>query len=158
MGWLVVVLLGGLWASILLPGALRARRGTSPLDSISAFERSMSLIAPLQHERPPGRQVLVLADPGSVTGHSHRARVLARRRSVLRALAGAVVVTGALAPSVGGPFPLLLAASVVVFAGYVVELRRQRHRRLEARAKTRRLPLGAPAAAPPATTARRRGA
>lgn len=64
MSVMVVVLLGGLWALILLPGAWRERRYGSPLNSVNAFELSMSRLAPV---RPmPGGHVVVLERPDRV--------------------------------------------------------------------------------------------
>lgn len=61
---MVVVLLGGLWALILLPEAWRERRYGSPLNSVNAFELSMSRLAPV---RPmPGGHVVVLERPDRV--------------------------------------------------------------------------------------------
>lgn len=157
MGWIVLVLLAGLWASILLPGALRPRWRTSPQASISAFERTMSVIAPRPPaEHGPGRHVLVLAHPHSLTGRSKRARLLARRRAALARLAGLCVVAAALALSFGGLLTWLFAAVAVVLVGYVAVLRQQRSRRAEARRKVRAL-RRAPRRARPAP-ARRRGA
>lgn len=50
----VIILLIGLWAAVLLPGLVRARRETSPATSISRFNRSMDLLERTRHEAPAG--------------------------------------------------------------------------------------------------------
>ncbi|MDQ3538019.1 MAG: hypothetical protein M3415_04365 [Actinomycetota bacterium] len=139
MGILVVILLGGLWASILLPGALRSRRNSSPIDSILAFERSMSLLAPRRpDERHPGRHVMVLDRPASLTGRV-RADVLARQRLALFGMAAATVLSAVLALAFGGAFVALFALVALAFATYVTVLRRRQARAAEIRAKIRHL-------------------
>ncbi len=139
MGIIVVLLLGGLWALILLPGALRSRRNSSPIDSILAFERSMSLLAPRRPgERRPGRHVMVLDRPASLTGRV-RADVLARRRLALVGLAGATLLAAVLALLFGGVFEALFIVLALVFAVYVAVLRRRQARAAEIRAKIRHL-------------------
>lgn len=61
---MVVVLLGGLWALILLPDAWREQRYGSPQNTVDKFEQSMSMLDPA---RPlPGRHVMVLERPDRV--------------------------------------------------------------------------------------------
>ena len=74
MNLVVVGLLIGLWAWVLLPGLLRERRNSSPLETVSRFERSMDTLAQTGMEQAVGRHVV---------------RALAARRGV--------------APSAGGP-------------------------------------------------------
>jgi hypothetical protein len=139
MGILVVLLLGGLWALILLPGALRSRRNSSPIDSILAFERSMNLLAPRRPgERRPGRHVMVLDRPASLTGRVH-ADVLARRRLALVGLAGATLLAAVLALLFGGVFEALFVVVALACAAYVAVLRRRQARAAEIRAKIRHL-------------------
>ncbi|MGH3665782.1 MAG: hypothetical protein ACRDU8_06800 [Egibacteraceae bacterium] len=130
------------------------------MDSVMAFERSMSMIAPIRTSTgTPGRHVMVLADPTSVTGKTNRARMLARRRTTLRTLTLLAVVSAAFALSVGEPFIWTFAASGSAWVGYAALLRRQHRRRTEARRKTRRLPAVQRTSAPNARPqARRRGA
>jgi len=150
MGSLVVVLLLGLWASILLPGLVRARREATPITSVSTFERCMSMLAPTAgrlttgragRPRPaaPGRHVLVLRDPAAVTTHTRRHRVLRRRRALLLRLVAATAMTAVAAGAVGGwawvAFALV-AASLVVYLGLLVQVR---EREAEVRRKVRRL-------------------
>jgi hypothetical protein len=139
MGILVVVLLGGLWASILLPGALRSRRNSSPIDSILAFERDMSLLAPRRgDQRRPGRHVMVLDRPASLTGRV-RPDVLARQRLALLGLAWATVLAAVLALVFEGVFVALFVLMGLALAAYVTVLRRRQARAAEVRAKIRHL-------------------
>lgn len=159
MSVLVVVLLGGLWALILLPGAWRDRHG-SPLQSIDAFEQSMSRLAPPR--TPPGGHVVVLGRPDQVGRPAPspslpvisaplapppaRVRVarprgpspetLQRRRQVLAVLAAATAVTGIGGLLVGGIAWLLFVVAYAAFFGYVALLVQLRSRRDEAREKT----------------------
>jgi hypothetical protein len=152
MNLLVVVLLTVLWASILVPGAVRGRHSRSPTSSIDSFERSMGILASETSGRltgtPPGRHVLVVHDPARFGARtSRRARTLARRRVVLQALIGAVGVTGLLAVAVGGAAVTALIVSAAVLAGYVAVLAQVKASAEQARRTVRRLPRR-PAAAP----------
>jgi hypothetical protein len=142
VGVLVVILLGALWAWILVPGALRARRESSPIDSVDLFERSMSVLA--SNRTLPGRHVLVLDRPAQVTGRSTRARTLQRRRLVLTRLGAAVPLTLLAAIAFGGVWVAvfaLTAAALAVYLGVLVQLRGQAQER---RRKVRRLPVAPP--------------
>ena len=140
MNLAVVVLLGGLWASILLPGVLRARRDHSPLNSVDSFERSMSMLA-THLKTPPGRQVLVLEDPASVSGELSRARVMRRRRAVLYRLVVAVLASTTLAFLLGGGvFWAAPAVAALALAGYLGLLAEDHARRVEQSRKVRRMP------------------
>lgn len=48
----VIILLIGLWAAVLMPGLIRARRETSPATSVSRFSRSMSLLERTRLDAP----------------------------------------------------------------------------------------------------------
>ena len=140
MGPLVVVLLLGLWASILLPGALRSRRASSPMDTVSDFERSMSMLSPIRPaDRPPGREMLVLAHPASVTGGSNKARLIARRRTTLKGLVATVALTGVLTVVTRGQTLALFLVACVGFGCYAAMLRQIKTRQAQARLKTRRI-------------------
>lgn len=143
MSYVFVVLLVALWVWILGPGALRSRRSSSPLESVSAFEHSMSVIAPLRSDRAPGRHVLVLSHPASVTGGSPRARLVARRRVALIRLSATTVVMGGLAVVLGGVFTVLFGLSLLVLTGFVVALVEARQRSRRARRRVHRLPVQA---------------
>ena len=162
---MVVVLLAGLWALILLPNALRGYRFGSPLQSIDAFEQSMSRLDPSRHI--PGGHVMVLERPdrAGATPYAGRPaapavaspravsrprqavrrgpspRTLQRRRQVLLVLVAAVVATTVGGLTVGGwAWGLFLAAYVALF-GYLALLAQLRVRRDEAHSKVHHLPV-----------------
>lgn len=157
MGVLVVVLLVGLWASILVPDALKARRQSSPLDSVSLFERSMRVLAPTRPfaGRPlPGRHVMILEHPHNITSGSRRTRTVRRRRAVLARLGAAVPVTIGLAALAGGPWVWFAALTTLAFVAYVGLLVEVRAREDEIRRKVRALPVADQVAAHAATADR----
>jgi len=158
MSAVVVALLGGLWASILLPGALQARRENRPISSVHSFERSMSMLAGPARS-PSGRRVLVLNHPATVAGKGSRARTARRRRTALARLALAVLATGALAAVLGGLAWLLFAAAVLGLGLYVLLLVEARAREVERRRKVRaiRPPARRVSATRPAPPSARRG-
>jgi hypothetical protein len=148
MSQVVVVLLGLLWASILIPGVLRDRRQRSPQNSIDAFERSMGILANDLRLRAPGtspgaaagRSVLVVDDTDRFAGRPARLRTLRRRRQVLQALV-TLTLLSALAVTVAGPVALpALAASGTGAATYLLVLLRVRAREGDARRTLRHLP------------------
>lgn len=130
MNLVVVVLLGGLWVALLLPGVVRARRDASPINSVDSFERSMITLA---------GNVDASARPQSTTGRAAR-----RRREVLARLATAVAVTATVALLVGGLAWLLFALAVLALAAYVGLLFQVQAREEEVRRKVRRLPQRSP--------------
>lgn len=154
MGFLVVVLLAALWAGILLPSALRARRYTSPITSIDDFERSMVMLAPTR--TLPGRQVLVLNQPRAISDVAGRARTLRRRRVTLTGLGGFVVLTGLGALILGGGVWVLFLLAVALLVTYVGLLAQLRANELRRQATVRRLPVSSVARPERAPGPRRR--
>lgn len=146
MSSLVIVLLAGLWGSILLPGLWRDRRGSDPLASITSFERCMHLLAPRTAPTParqqPGRHVMVLDEPHRVDPRRRpsAARLARRRRVVLQWLLALVPATAVVAVVLGGLVWGLPFAAGVFYAGYAAEDRRLR-RRAFYRSRVRSLPL-----------------
>lgn len=143
MSFMVVVLLGGLWASILLPGALRARRDASPMNSIDSFERSMDMLAlhsGTRLSRPPGRHVMVLEQPAAVTRAGDRTRMLRRRRQMFVRLVAGTAISGALSLLVGGMLLYVFVAMATALSSYVALLVQLRARQEQVQRKVRRLP------------------
>jgi hypothetical protein len=141
MNLVVVGLLIGLWAWVLLPGLLRERRNSSPLDTVNSFERSMDRLAQTGLEQPPaeasGRQIMVLDDAERVVSGRARSRAEVRRRAVL-ARGGFVVVAAGLGGGVGGglwwipfavlgPLYLLYVVAVVRLERRLAEQREMLH-------------------------------
>jgi hypothetical protein len=131
MNLVVVGLLIGLWAWVLLPGLLRERRNSSPIDTVNNFERSMDTLAQTGGEQSfelSGRHVLVLDDAERVVSGRARSRAEVRRRAVL-ARGGFVVVAAGLGAGAGGglwwiPFAVLCSLYLVYVAA-VVRLERR---------------------------------
>jgi hypothetical protein len=144
MNLLVVVLLTVLWASILVPGAVRGRHHRSPTASVDSFERSMGILASETRGRitsPPGRHIMVVHDPKRlVLPPSGRARTLARRRMVLQGLIAAVTVTAVLALTVRGAAVTAFVVTLVALVAYVAVLAQVKGAAEQARRTVRRLP------------------
>lgn len=141
-----LVLLGLVWAALLVPNALRSRNA-SPHTTVGGFERAMDVLRS-DPAAGSGRQVLVPADAGRIVGRtdvsrsdSSRSPGVARRESVLiarrrswfvRALA-ATWTTLLLALALGGWLWLLFVLAAAPTAAFVVVLRRWKLQRDEAR-------------------------
>ena len=152
MNLVVVGLLIGLWAWVLLPGLLRERRNSSPLETVSRFERSMDTLAQTGMEQPAadvsGRHVLVLEDAERVVSGHARSRPELRRRALL-ARVGFVVVAAAVTGVVAGGLwwiPLAIVAPLyLLYVAAVVRLERRLAQQREmlhdlAQERERRLP------------------
>jgi len=138
MNLVVVGLLIGLWAWVLLPGLLRERRNSSPLDTVNSFERSMDRLAQTGLEQtsaePSGRQILVLDDAERVVSGRARSRAEVRRRAVL-ARGGFLVAAAGVGGGVGGglwwiPFGVL-GSLYLLYVLAVVRLERRLAERRE---------------------------
>lgn len=141
MSVVVLALLGGLWACILAPRALRAWRQGRPMTTVDSFEYRMSILSSARsgrHRAPRG--LLMPAQPAPSASKARRARLVARRRVVLTTLAVVAVNLVAAAVVFGGTLwlPSVLAVSALV--GYVAVLAQLEARRTRARRTVRRLP------------------
>jgi hypothetical protein len=74
LSWLLLGLLGIIWAAFLLPSRKR-----SPASSVEEFERKMSVLAEA-HSSSPGRWVLMPRKGARLVGSQDRERFRARRR------------------------------------------------------------------------------
>lgn len=157
MNLVVVGLLIGLWAWVLLPGLLRERRSSSPLDTVHKFERSMDTLAQTGRDQPSsdaaGRHVLVLDDAERVVAGRTRSRPELRRRALL-ARGGFVIAAVAIAGLVfGGGWWIpsaVLAPVYLLYVALVVRLERRLAQQREmlhdlAEERQRRLPPESPA-------------
>lgn len=159
MSFVVVGLLVGLWAWVLLPGLLRERRGATPVDSVTTFERKMDTLGRAGGDAATGaaveqggRRILVLGDPERVVSARARSRAELRRRGVLARggfLLAVAVVAGI---ALGGWWWLpagVLGVPYAVYAGLAVRLEhrlaQQRDRLLDLdEERARRQPEPAP--------------
>lgn len=105
----VLVVLGGLWAALLLPSFLDSRHD-APLTSTKSFDRRIAKLASLRADA---------ADPVELK----RRQVIARRRRVMVGLIGAALIT-LLAAIVTGSIPLLLVSLAFdgMFVAYLAAL------------------------------------
>lgn len=131
MNIVLVVLLGGLWAVILLPRLLRERRESSAFGTVGAFERSMVRLGGGVPSRtgPLGRSV-------GVPSAAQR-----RRHKVLQALGGVAAVSFLVSIAVGGWFLWLLTVVSLGALGTYVMLLKQLAQEAAMRRKVRQLPV-----------------
>ncbi|MGI9647005.1 MAG: hypothetical protein ACR2OI_00655 [Acidimicrobiia bacterium] len=111
----VLVVLGGLWAALLLPSFLDSRHD-APLTSTRSFDRRLAKLAALRSEA---------MDPKELK----RRGVQARRRRVMVALIGAALIT-LVAAIFTGSIPLLLVSLAFdgMFVLYLVAVNSVQHR------------------------------
>ena len=136
---LVLVILGLIWAAVLMPPYLQNRREHRPGDSIASFRHQLSV---LERATPEGRARSIARVDASrydsprysapvsparrqLAGNAlavRRADVRRRRRDVFLTLLGAVGVTFLLAVAMGGVVWMLHLAVDVAFIGFVAML------------------------------------
>jgi membrane protein implicated in regulation of membrane protease activity len=141
---LVLFILAVIWAAVLLPPYLQNRSESRPADSISSFQRQLSVLErrsvivnpALQHSNPTGsyRQVV------SPALRLSRNEAKKRRRDVLFTLAGAAGLTFLMALMLGGSVWGLQLVCDVLLAAYVVLLAQTQQRAVERDDKVRYLP------------------
>jgi hypothetical protein len=131
LGWLLLALLGIIWAAFLLP-----RRHSSPLGSAKEFERTLNLLAET-NRTVSGRWVLVPPKGRALDGGQTSRRIRARRR---RRLVFVLMADGALLTGIIGAFPGLrpmlfgtaaLSTLLVLYTGLLAAI--AAHERTEAR-------------------------
>ena len=123
---LVLVILGLIWAAVLLPPYLQNRREHRPGDSIASFRHQLSV---LERATPEGRarnitrlDTRTVARSASLAPRSAMVTTSSarkRRRDVFLTLFGAVGVTFLLAIAMGGMVWMLHAVIDLAFIGYV---------------------------------------
>ena len=155
---MVLLILAVIWAAVLVPPMLRARAESSPVDSIGAFRRQLSVLqrtapAPATgaHRIAPYFPPAGVQPPAPVARTAERAlrisrsRARQRRRQIFLGLAAAVPVSAAGALVSGGIawiMPVLVSALLITYVGLLV---RARNLAAEREMKVRFLP-GAPSA------------
>ena len=131
LGWLLLALLGIIWAAFLLP-----RRHSSPLGSAKEFERTLNLLAET-NRTASGRWVLVPPKGRALDGGQTSRRIRARRR---RRLVFVLMADGALLTGIMGAFPGLrpmlfgtaaLSTLLLLYTGLLAAI--AAHERTEAR-------------------------
>lgn len=160
MTLLVLFILAVIWAAVLLPPYLQNRSESRPADSISSFQRQLSV---LERRSVMVNPSLQRSAPPRVAGVAHyaslrvsRSEAKRRRRDVLFTLAGAAGVTFLLALVLGGPVWGLQLLCDLLVGAYVVLLAQAQQRSVERDTKVRYLPRRQ-APAEPALLLRRSG-
>jgi hypothetical protein len=159
---LVLFILAVIWAAVLLPPYLQNRSESRPADSISSFQRQLSVLerrAGTSTAGPvPNRASAVAPARTSLVAPARMSRAAARkrRRDVLFTLLAAAVLTFPLAVIMGGPVWGLQLLCDLMLVGFVVLLV-QSQQRMDRETKVSYLP-GRQARAPePALALRRSG-
>jgi hypothetical protein len=124
-----LVVLGGLWAALLLPSFLDSRHD-APLTSTKSFDRRLAKLAAMRTEAMDPREL-------------KRRSVQARRRRVMIGLIGAALVT-LVAAVLAGSIPLLLISLAFdgMFVLYLAAVNSLQHRPMPARLPNTPEPLG----------------
>jgi hypothetical protein len=140
---LVLFILAVIWAAVLLPPYLQNRSESRPADSISSFQRQLSVLErrsvvvnPALQRSNPSRTYTTSA-PMMQIGRSEAKK---RRRDVLFTLAGTAAVTLLLAFMLGGLVWGLHLACDLLLGAYVVLLAQAQQRAVERDSKVRYLP------------------
>lgn len=151
---MVLLILAVIWAAVLLPPYLQNRSESRPADSISSFQRQLSVLerragtindhprSAARAARRPADAVMFRAPAPAVPAAVGMSRVDAkrRRREVLFTLAGAAGITFVLALFLGGPVWGLNLICDIAVGAYVVLLAQANQRAMERTAKVRYLP------------------
>jgi Flp pilus assembly protein TadB len=157
---LVLFILAVIWAAVLLPPYLQNRSESRPADSISSFQRQLSVLERRAVVTNPTFQRSMSSGRSFSSQQSalrlSRNEAKKRRRDVLFTLVGAVGLTFVMALRLGGPVWGLNLVCDLLLAGYVVLLVQLQQRAMERDSKVRYLPNRS-ARAEPALLLRRSG-
>lgn len=150
---MVLLILAVIWAAVLVPPMLRARAESSPVDSIGAFRRQLSVLqrtAPAagsaEHRIAPYTPPPSAQPPAHVVRSSERAHRISRtqarhrRRQVFLGLVAAVPVSVLGAVVSGGIawlVPVMVTALLITYVGLLL---RARNLAVEREMKVRFLP------------------
>lgn len=140
---MVLFILAVIWAAVLLPPYLQNRSESRPADSISSFQRQLSVLErrsvvvnPALQRAVPTRAYTSMAPMARL----NRNEAKKRRRDVLFTLAGAAGVTMLLALVLGGPVWGLNLVCDLLLGAYIVLLAQAQQRAVERETKVRYLP------------------
>lgn len=145
MTLLVLVILGVMWAAVLLPPWLRSRSEHRPSDSIHSFRRHLSV---LERSGPVAASVRTASGrplasvPPRLTAPMSIRTARKRRRDILTGLAVVMGVTllGGFAVEALRPLLVIHVVADVLFLSYVVLLNRSMRATVERDLKVRYLP------------------
>jgi hypothetical protein len=142
--FVVLLILAVVWA-IYLVSWFRSRARHRSVNSISSFNRHLSVLERTSPARHGISAVARPSHPASIYGPGRATPVMTiaaarrRRRDVLYGLTGVALVTLVLGVTLGGPFVALFGLAVVLLLGYVAALVRAQHLAHERKAKVRYL-------------------
>ncbi|HEX2382763.1 MAG TPA: hypothetical protein VHI95_09015 [Acidimicrobiales bacterium] len=151
MTLLVLFILAVIWAAVLLPPYLQHRSESRPADSISSFQRQLSVLERRSGTVAPPTRLAAGPSPraaraagiaglsSSVPLRMTRSAARKRRRDVLFTLAAAALVTLPLAAIIGGPVWGLQFLCDLMLGAYIVLLIQSQQRAAEQEAKVRYL-------------------
>ena len=158
MTLLVLIILVLIWAAVLLPPYLQNRSESRPADSISSFQKQLSVLE-RRSNTVGGGVARIGAVPSYPMARMSRSEARKRRRDVLFTLAGAAGLTFLMALLLGGSVWMLQLFCDGLLAGYVYLLVQGTQRAVERDVKVRYLPTNRQPrhAAEPALLLRRSG-
>ena len=136
---MVLIILVLIWAAVLLPPYLQNRSESRPADSISSFQKQLSVLERRSNTIGGGVARIGTA-PSYPLARMTRSEARRRRRDVLFTLAGAAGLTFLMAVLLGGSVWMLQLLCDVLLAGYVVLLVQTTQRAVERDLKVRYLP------------------
>jgi hypothetical protein len=166
---LVLFILAVIWAAVLLPPYLQNRSQSRPADSISSFQRQLSVLerragtatptsaAPAGGSFRAARAAGIAGSPSPASFRLTRSAAKRRRRDVLFTLAAAALLTFPLAVIMGGPVWGLQILCDLLLAGFVLLLIQSQQRAAEHETKVRYLSRGQANTPEPALALRRSG-
>ena len=157
---MVLFILAVIWAAVLLPPYLQNRSESRPADSISSFQRQLSVLERRAGTVTPAARLATDASPRAAraAGISRsssteplrmtRSAARKRRRDVLFTLATAALLTFPLAVIMGGPVWGLQVLCDLLLGAYVLLLLQSQQRAAEQESKVRYLAGDGPAPEP----------
>jgi hypothetical protein len=166
---LVLFILAVIWAAVLLPPYLQNRSESRPADSISSFQRQLSVLErragtatpssdrPATGAAPRAARAAGISRSSMATFRMTRAAARKRRREVLFTLAAAAVLTLPLAVIMGGPVWVLHLVCDLMLGAYVLLLIHSQQQTAEQETKVRYLAGRQGRAPEPALALRRSG-
>jgi hypothetical protein len=139
---LVLIILVLIWAAVLLPPYLQNRSESRPADSISSFQKQLSVLERRSNTIGGGSHSVsrITSAASYNAARMSRSDARKRRRDVLFTLAAAAAITLPLAFMLGGSVWMLQLLCDVLLAGYVVLLAQTTQRAAERDLKVRYLP------------------
>ena len=142
---MVLFILAVIWAAVLLPPYLQNRSESRPADSISSFQRQLSVLERRSVVVNPALQRSVPSTRSYAVSYASmprlaRSEAKKRRRDVLFTLAGTAGITLVMALMLGGPVWGLHLICDLLLGAYVVLLAQAQQRAVERDTKVRYLP------------------